>query len=249
MNIFPIILMTVFAGWAVSATAVSVVYARRLHHERAAHGEAQERNGRYRAALRRAEEKAAAVAVQFEALQRENAGLRQAMEDSQARPAERPLPTVMIDCLDLSGEIGTLFEHVARVATAIRDHSAYTRGHYGPEHNKARYDLLWLSDCLHTFDRLGRALAAGSQRSLAEACQELLGMYDAYLVDSSGYDSRDTFQRLSARVPLAGVSDAIRSIAMKTAAPPEGPVPGSGLAPGQSGGLALPAAPAAGVRA
>lgn len=219
MSIFPIILMSVFAGWAICATVLATVYARRLRNEREAHGQAQDRNARYRTALRRAEEKAAAVALQFEALQREHASLRQAAQENEAGPAERPVPTVMIDCLDISGEIGTLFEHVARVATAIRDHSAYTRGHYGPEHSKARYDLLWLSDCLHTFDRVGKALAAGSQRALASACQELLSMYDSYLVDSSGYDSSDTFRRLSDRVPLTGVSDAIRSIAMKTAAP------------------------------
>ncbi|TWH15887.1 hypothetical protein L613_001500000040 [Pseudoxanthomonas taiwanensis J19] len=46
-------------------------------------------------------------------------------------------------------------------------------------------------------------------------------MYDTYLTDSSGYDSRDTFRRLSDRVPLTGVSEAIRSIVMKTAATPE----------------------------
>ncbi len=105
-----------------------------------------------------------------------------------------------------------------RVATAIRNYSAYTRGHYGQEHTKARYDLLWLADCLHTFDRVGKALAGGSQRALSAACEELLSMYDTYLKDGSGYDSRDTFRRLSDRVPLAGVTDAIRAIAMKTAA-------------------------------
>lgn len=229
MSIFPIILMTVFAGWAVTATLLAVASGRRLRNEQAAHEEAMGRNARYRAALRRAEEKATAAAMQLDALQREHASLRQALEASEAGPPERPVPTVMIDCLDISGEIGTLFEHVARVATAIRDYSAYTRGHYGPEHNKARYDLLWLSDCLHTLDSVGRALAAGSQRSLAAACQELLAMYEAYPLDGSGYDSRDTFRRLSGRVPLAGVCDAIRSIAMKTAAAPD--VPAGGSAP------------------
>lgn len=219
MSVFPIILMSVLAVWATCATVLAVVSARRLRRERTAHGETQDRIGRYRAALRRAEEKAQAVAQQLEALQLEYAALRQSVEESEAEPPERPVPTVMIDCLDISGEIGTLFEHVARVATAIRDYSAYTRGHYGPEHSKARYDLLWLSDCLHTFDRVGKALAAGSQRSLAAACQELLQMYDNYLADSSGYDSRDTFRRLGDRVPLAGVSEAIRSIAMKTTSP------------------------------
>lgn len=221
MSIFPIVMMTVLAIWAACATALAVIGARRLRRERSAHGQAQDSIARYRAALRRTEEKAQSLALQLEALQREHAALRRELEESEAEPEERPVPTVMIDCLDISGEIGTLFEHVARVATAIRDYSAYTRGHYGPEHSKARYDLLWLSDCLHTFDRVGKALAAGSQRSLSAACQELLQMYDTYLTDSSGYDSRDTFRRLSDRVPLTGVSEAIRSIVMKTTATPE----------------------------
>ena len=141
-----------------------------------------------------------------------------AAEDREQEPVEQPIPMAVIDSLDISGEIGTLFEHVARVATAVRQYSAYTRGHYGPEPNKARYDLLWLADCLHTFDRVGKALTGGSQRSLSAACQELLSMYDAYHRDGSGYDSRDTFRRLATQVPLDRVSDAIRTIVMKTGA-------------------------------
>ncbi len=89
------------------------------------------------------------------------------------------------------------------------------------EPDKARYDLLWLADCLHTFDRIGKALGGGSQRALAAACKELLAMYDTYPRDGSGYDSRDTFRRLTTQVPLDRVSDAIRTIVMKTAAAEE----------------------------
>ncbi|AKC86172.1 hypothetical protein [Pseudoxanthomonas suwonensis] len=222
MNIFPLVLMAILAGWAIAATLLAAGLGRRLRRERQEHAETQERNARYRAALRRLEDKAAAVAARFDALQREHAELRRSLEARDQAQAERPLPTVVVDSLDISGEVGTLFEHVARVAVAIRHYSAYTRGHHGPEPNKARYDLLWLSDCLHAFDRVGKALAAGSQRGLAAACGELLSMYDMYLKDGSGYDSRDTFRRLAERVPLAGVTDAIRSIAMKTAPDPEG---------------------------
>jgi hypothetical protein len=170
--------------------------------------------------------------ARFEALQREHLALRQAHDASEQALAEQPMPLVMIDSLDLSGEIGMLFEHVARVAIAIRNYSAYTRGHQGREPDKARYDLLWLADCLHTFDRIGKALAAGSQRALAAACEELLAMYDTYPKDGSGYDSRDTFRRLAERVPLAGVTDAIRVIAMKTrAGDAPRPAPGAGVNP------------------
>jgi hypothetical protein len=218
MNLFLIVLMAVLAGWAILATVLAVVWAGRHRHVRQEYEEALARNASYRAALKRMEEKAAAAAARSDGLQRECLALKRALEAKEQAPAETPMPLVMIDSLDLSGEIGMLFEHVARVAVAIRNYSAYTRGHYGPEPSKARYDLLWLADCLHTFDRIGKALAGGSQRALAAACEELLSMYDAYPRDSSGYDSRDTFRRLAERVPLAGVTDAIRVIAMKTGA-------------------------------
>lgn len=215
MSVLLIILMSILGLWAVLATGLALVWGKHLRLERQGHGETQEKNARYRAALKRSEQKAADIAAQFEALQRDHLELQQAIETREQEPVERPVPMVMIDSLDLSGEIGTLFEHVARVATAVRSYSAYTRGKYGPESDKARYDLLWLADCLHTYDRVGRALAGGSQRALSEACGELLSMYDMYLKDDSGYDSRDTFRRLSERVPLAGVIDAVRAINMK----------------------------------
>lgn len=220
MSIFSIILISIMAGWIVFATALAIVRGRSLRAEQQEHAEEQARSARYRAALQRQEKQVAAAVAQFESLQREYLELKRSVEDKQQALEERPIPMVMIDSLDLSGEIGTLLEHVARVATAVRSYSAYTRGHYGQESGKARYDLLWLADCLHTFDQLGKALAGGSQRALASACEELLSMYDMYLKDSSGYDSRDTFRRLSEQVPLAGVTDAIRSIMMKTAAAP-----------------------------
>ena len=218
MNLFLIVLMAILVGWAILATVLAVVGAGRHRRVRQEYEEALERNASYRAALKRLEERATAAAARFDGLQREYLELKHTLEAKEQVPAETPMPMVMIDSLDLSGEIGMLFEHVARVAIAIRSYSAYTRGHYGPEPGKARYDLLWLADCLHTFDRIGKALAAGSQRALAAACEELLAMYDTYPKDGSGYDSRDTFGRLAGQVPLAGVTDAIRVIAMKTSA-------------------------------
>ncbi|MEE7561194.1 hypothetical protein HH299_16975, partial [Xanthomonas sp. Kuri4-2] len=128
-----------------------------------------------------------------------------------------PPPVVMVERLDIATEIGTLLVHVARVARTLRRFSAYTRGHHGSEPVAARYDLHWLSDCLHSFDQLGYALTKGSLEALIAACQELLSIYDPYLKDASGYNSRDTFQRLSSDVPLSDVTDALRSIAVKAA--------------------------------
>jgi len=238
MSIFSIILISFMAGWIVFATALAFVRGRALRREQQAHNDEQERGARYRAALRRQEAQVAAAVAQYEALHADYLALQQAVEAREQAPVERPIPMVMIDSLDLSGELGILLEHVARVATTIRSYSAYTRGHYGQEPNKARYDLLWLADCLHTYDQLGKALAGGSQRALAQACEELLSMYDMYLKDGSGYDSRDTFRRLAEKVPLAGVTDAIRSIAMKTAAVPG---MGTGAAAGRDAGNPHPA--------
>jgi len=219
MGSFAIILMTVLAAWAVFTTILSAIWGRALRLEREEHATSREHIARYRAAYRRAEDKAATLAARLEALEHQYLELQRTLDDQEETPPERPIPMLMIDSLDISGEIGTLFEHVARVATTIRDYSAYTRGHYGAEHSKARYDLLWLSDCLHTFDRIGRALASGSQRALLQACQELLAMYEAYPRDGSGYDSRDTFRRLGDQVPLSAVNEALRSIVLKTSHP------------------------------
>lgn len=225
MATFPLVIIAILAGWAIFATVWALVSGRNLRQERQLHEEAQERSARYRAALKQLEERAAVVTARYNALQREHVELKLAHEAREQGGDERPIPMVVIDSLDISGEVGTLFEHVARVAAAVRNYSAYTRGHYGQEPNKARYDLLWLADCLHTFDRIGKALADGSQRSLAAACEELVAMYDAYPKDGSGYDSRDTFRRLSDKVPLLGVTEAAQSIVMKTSGVQPAPDP------------------------
>lgn len=216
MAILPYLAAAVSA-WAVIATVLAVVQGRHLRRERQEHADAQEMIARYRAALSQLKAKAADLAGEFEALQRRHLELKRSVESQAQASAEQPIPMIMIDGLDISSEIGTLFEHVARVARTIRHYSAYSRGHQAPESGKARYDLHWLSDCLHSFDQIGKALARGSATALTAACRDLLAMYDAYPKDSSGYNSRDTFQRLAVDVPLGGVTDAIRSITVKAA--------------------------------
>jgi hypothetical protein len=216
MSVFLIVLMSVLAGWAALATVLAMAWGRGLRREREEHEEARERNAGYRDTVRQMAQQAAIVASRFEALQHEHLALQQSLAAHDQQPPA-PVPLLQSGGVDVSGEVGVLFEHVARVALAVREHSAYTRGHYRQESNKARYDLLWLSDSLHTFDQLGRALAGGNARALASASGELAAMYDAYPRDGSGYDSRDTFRRLAERVPLASVSDAIRSLAAKAA--------------------------------
>lgn len=208
--------IAVISAWAVVATMVAVFHGRGRRRERQGHAEAQQSIQRHRAALSRLKTHAAASVAELEALRERHAQLQRALEARQ--PEDAPVPMVTPAGLDISVEVCTLFEHVARVARAIRYYSAYSRGHLGPEPRNARYDLHWLSDCLHSFDQFGGALARGNVGALETACRELLAMYELYPADSTGYDSRAAFLRLRESVPLAAPGDALRAILGKIAA-------------------------------
>jgi multidrug efflux pump subunit AcrA (membrane-fusion protein) len=225
-----IIVIAVAVIWAIAATFFALARSRRLRQADLVQIEAQATIDRYRAALSQLNAKAKATAEELAALQRVHLELQRTVEareqahtlaqeqaEEQARRAEQewPAPTIAIERLDLAVEIGVLLEHVARVARALRPYSAHGRGHLGPEPARARYDLHWLSDCLHGLDQLGQALERGSLGALNIACADLLSMYETYLKDTSGYNSRDTFQRLAKQVPMTQAIDAIRSIATK----------------------------------
>ncbi|UNE64204.1 hypothetical protein [Xanthomonas oryzae] len=217
-----IYLVPAFALWALIATALAFVRGRQLRAESGELASTQDRLGRYQAALSQQKARAAATTLELESLQRSYAVLKQSLEqqeqnasEQQAATAGQVIPMVLVQRLDIANEIGTLFGHVARVARSLRRYSAYSRGHNAPEPATARYDLHWLADCLHSFDQLGHALVHGNVAALITACQDLLSMYEHYLKDGSGYNSRDTFQRLSHDVPLSEATDAIRSIIVK----------------------------------
>jgi len=203
------------SAWAVAATILAVRHRQGRHRERQGHADAQVLVQRQRAALSRLKAHAATVAAELEALQQRHEQLLRAAEPTQ--PDDTSVSMLVPAGLDISAEVCTLFEHVARVARAIRPYSAFNRGHLGPEPRNGRYDLHWLSDCLHSFDQLGNALSRGSIDALAAACRELLTMYELYPADGSGYDSRAAFQRLRESVPLAPPGEALRSILGKIA--------------------------------
>lgn len=217
-----IYLTPAIALWALTASVLAWIFFGRLRREQQQQASAQDSLARHQAALSQMKARAAVSARELEALQQAYASLRQTLElqtqeqapvqDTVERP---PVPILVMERLDIATEVGTLLAHVARVARSIRRYSAYSRGHNAPELSSARYDLHWLSDCLHSLDQVGHALATGNVDTLTAACTELLSMYEQYLKDGSGYNSRDTFQRLSSHVPLADVTDAIRSIAAK----------------------------------
>ncbi|RJS03239.1 hypothetical protein RZV16_08940 [Xanthomonas cannabis] len=217
-----IYLVPAFALWALIATALAFVRGRQLRAESGQLASTQDSLGRYQAALSQLKARAAASALELESLQRSYAVLKQSLDQQEQNAAGQQdaaatevIPMVMVQRLDIASEIGTLFAHVARVARSLRRYSAYSRGHSAPEPSTARYDLHWLADCLHSFDQIGHALVRGNAAALITACQDLLSMYDHYLKDGSGYNSRDTFQRLSSDVPLSEATDAIRSIIVK----------------------------------
>lgn len=217
-----IYLTPAIALWALTASVLAWIFFGRLRREQQQQASAQDSLARHQAALSQMKARAAVSARELEALQQAYASLRQTLElqtqeqapaqDTVERP---PVPILVMERLNIATEVGTLLAHVARVARSIRRYSAYSRGHNAPELSSARYDLHWLSDCLHSLDQIGHALATGNVDTLTAACTELLSMYEQYLKDGSGYNSRDTFQRLSSHVPLADVTDAIRSIAAK----------------------------------
>ncbi|WP_431792822.1 hypothetical protein I0K01_15325 [Xanthomonas oryzae pv. oryzae] len=217
-----IYLVPASALWALIATALAFVRGRQLRAESSELASTQDRLGSYQAALSQQKARAAATTLELESLQRSYAVLKQSLEqqeqnasEQEAATAGQVIPMVLVQRLDIASEIGTLFGHVARVARILRRYSAYSRGHNAPEPATARYDLHWLADCLHSFDQLGHALVHGNVAALITACQDLLSMYEHYLKDGSGYNSRDTFQRLSHDVPLSEATDAIRSIIVK----------------------------------
>ncbi|MBB4596896.1 hypothetical protein [Xanthomonas arboricola] len=217
-----IYLVPAFALWALIATVLAFARGRQLRAESGQLASTQDSLARYQAALSQAKARAAASVLELESLQRSYTVLKQSLEQQEQTAAEQApaadsqvIPMVMVQRLDIANEIGTLFAHVARVARSLRRYSAYSRGHTAPEPATARYDLHWLADCLHSFDQIGYALLRGNVAALITACQDLLSMYDHYLKDGSGYNSRDTFQRLSSDVPLSDATDAIRSIIVK----------------------------------
>lgn len=217
-----IYLVPAFALWALIATVLAFVRGRQLRAESGQLASTQDSLARYQAALSQAKARAAASVLELESLQRSYTVLKQSLEQQEQTAAEQApaadsqvIPMVMVQRLDIANEIGALFAHVARVARSLRRYSAYSRGHTAPEPATARYDLHWLADCLHSFDQIGYALLRGNVAALITACQDLLSMYDHYLKDGSGYNSRDTFQRLSSDVPLSDATDAIRSIIVK----------------------------------
>lgn len=103
---------------------------------------------------------------------------------------------------DLSSELARLLNFTADVAVAIRMYSAYNQG--GQRHEDAPNDLMWLSDCLHNFNMLGRAVQGDRPAGILFACDMLLKSYKGYqeIHPGSTRQPKPTFERNSPQVDL-----------------------------------------------
>ncbi len=120
---------------------------------------------------------------------------------------------------DYSIELAQILEYVAATAIEIRMHSAYARKGQLPERPEAQYDLLWLSDSLHNFDMLGRAIGSGSASNVIDACDDLIGMYQRYGSNDRDYNSKATFDRVEKKgIRLADAIDVFQAIRAKAIA-------------------------------
>lgn len=113
-------------------------------------------------------------------------------------------------------EMARLLQFSGKVATAIRMYSAYNQGHDPERRVNAPLDIMWLSDVLHHFERLGMVLGGADPVVVASTCDALLGIFERYEADAEGTrPSKPTFERNASLVHLAEAKDVFRSIRAK----------------------------------
>jgi hypothetical protein len=128
---------------------------------------------------------------------------------SNPESAVPPRPTA-----DFSPELAALLVFTADVAIAIRMNSAYNDAR---DPRLAPLDVLWLSDLLHNFDVLGRAVQGGDRADISSAVKRLLSQYATYRAPLPGRksDPVETFKRYEHRFQLEEAQAALRAIRAK----------------------------------
>lgn len=93
-------------------------------------------------------------------------------------------------------EAARLLGYAGRVATAIRMNTPYS-GEYDPRGSHHAVDVMWLSDSLHHFERLGHALQESNLQTIEDTCNSLLAIYKDYGRSDTGMKSEPvaTFER------------------------------------------------------
>lgn len=129
--------------------------------------------------------------------------------------------------LNFTSELAMLMEFTGETATAIRMYSAYSGGSPSTyldvpyDKNREMLDLMFLSDSLHHFYSLGRALQKPDPAHIVETCNKLLYNFSSYDTERPEFDTRQakpTFERWKDHVDLTVAREALSSIRDKAAA-------------------------------
>lgn len=122
--------------------------------------------------------------------------------------------------LNFTSELALLMEFTGETATAIRMYSAYSGGspssylHVPYDKDRELLDLMFLSDSLHHFSSLGRALQKPDPAHIVEICDGLLHSFSCYDTEQA----KPTFERWKDFVNLTVAREALSSIRDKAAA-------------------------------
>ena len=124
---------------------------------------------------------------------------------------------------DCTAELAKLMQFTGETATAIRMYSAYSNGvdsylNIPRDPQRDSVDLMFLSDALHNFSTLGRALLDGNPTTIATVCDGLLFGFDQYESDEgtpSARRGKPTFERWKSHVDLNLARKAIAGIRHK----------------------------------
>lgn len=83
--------------------------------------------------------------------------------------------------IDFTAELAQVLDYVSRVAIAIRMNSRYANA---PLTLETSENVMWLSDSLHNFDRIGNAILARDYRALTQTCDLLQQMLREFQSES-----------------------------------------------------------------
>lgn len=89
--------------------------------------------------------------------------------------------------------IGEMFTYISDVATAIRMNSAYNQKIGNNEFSAC--DVMWLSDSLHNFNMLGKALI--ENQDVKDSVERLISIFRSYMQGGSNSDASGTYERWS----------------------------------------------------
>lgn len=117
--------------------------------------------------------------------------------------------------VDLTNELGKLLNYIGRIGVTIRMLSAYAGHKRGDE--ESQLDLMWLSDALHHFEHLGKALCSRDNGNIIRACGYLTEAYKGYSRTDTGMRSepKPTFDRHNKHFTLQEGLEIFQSIMEK----------------------------------